>query len=312
MKQFFITGGTGLIGTHLIREILKSGEAKITVASRSPENVRRLFGGSVRFAFWNPEKNHLWYKQLEGVDVVINLAGQSIAGGWWSRAYKEQILQSRLQAVQAFNEAFRAIRNFPALYIQASATGYYGHTGSTTVDETGTVGKGFLADIAYAWENFLDMEIQNKSRVVFLRTGLVLSRSGGILPKMLIPFRLGLGGALGDGRQGLPWISIEDEIGAILHIINNKRISGPVNLAGPEAVDMKAFAGILAKILHRPAFFHIPGALIRLLGREMGQELVLSGQNVRPVKLLGNGYRFIFTDIEQALRHELNRSADRG
>ncbi len=310
MKRIFISGGTGLIGTHLIRELLKTGPVSIIVASRSPEKVRRKFGNSVQFAFWNEEKNLVWFRQLESCDAVINLAGESIAGSWWSRAYKEKILHSRLRAVQAFNDAFQVVRHFPPLYIQASAAGYYGHTGSSSVDENGEVGRGFLADVAYAWENVLDMEIQNKSRVVFLRTGLVLSRSAGILPKMLLPFRLGLGGPIGDGRQGLPWISIEDEIAAILHIMKTPQIHGAVNLAGPEAADMNTFARTLARILHRPAVFRIPGPLVRLIGGEMGRELLLAGQNIKPAKLLEHGYRFVFTSLEQALRHELNRKPE--
>jgi uncharacterized protein (TIGR01777 family) len=241
---------------------------------------------------------------LEGVDAVVHLAGENIAQRWTS-SQKAKIRDSRIKGTQLLCETLARLSSPPKVLVSASAIGYYGDRGEQILTEDSPLGRGFLAEVCRGWEAATEPARQRGLRVVPLRFGVVLSPAGGALAKMLPPFRLGLGGMVGSGRQYMSWIALDDVVGAIQHAIVTDTLQGPTNAVAPQAVTNQEFTKTLGKALGRPTVFPLPAFAARLMFGEMADELLLASTRVQPAKLLGSGYRFRYPELEDALRHVL-------
>jgi uncharacterized protein (TIGR01777 family) len=304
-RRIIITGGTGFIGRALCSRLVQAGH-DVVALSRNRERADKILGGGVTVIEWDGESDRGWEEHANDAHAIINLAGESISSGRWTRAKKKQILQSRLNAGSAVLEAVQKARNKPRVVIQSSGIGYYGSRGDETVDESSSSGKGFLPKVAREWEESTRGVERLGVRHVIIRTGIVLGTDGGALPRLLTPFRLFVGGPLGSGRQGFPWIHIADEIEAIYFLVENKNLRGAFNLAAPEQISMQQFCGVLGKVMGRPSWLRVPGFLLRLLYGQMADEVLLSGQKAMPQRLLAAGYRFRYPEAESALRQILS------
>jgi hypothetical protein len=292
-----IAGGTGFIGQALVGELRGAGW-EIVVLSRSPGKVAEVFGSGVIGMRWEGGD---WVSLLGPDTVIVNLAGENIAAGRWTRAVKERILSSRVDAGRALVRAVREAGVQPGAFVQASAVGYYGPRGNEPIDETAESGTGFLAEVCRAWEaSSAGIEAMGVRRVV-VRTGMVLGH-GGALARMLPPFRYFVGGPPGTGFQGASWIHLADEAGAIRFLMENPQARGPYNLTAPHPVRFRRFARILGQTLSRPYRLNVPAFALRLLFGEMADEVLLSGQLALPGRLLEAGYVFRFPELEGALK----------
>lgn len=301
--RVLITGGTGLIGRALVDFLLRAGH-QLTVLSRNPE--RASLPAEVAVVRWDGVSTEGWGHLMEEMDAVINLAGESIAGSGalparWTAERKKRILDSRIDATNAVVAAIAQADHKPRTLVQGSAVGYYGARHSDIeLDESAPPGDDFLAGVVVRWEAVSEPVEEMGVRRAIARTGLVLSRSGGSLPPMLLPFRLFLGGPMGDGRQWWPWIHIRDEVRALAFLMNDDRASGPYNLTAPNPVTNREFARVLGKVLGRPAFLPAPAFALRLALGEMAT-LLLDGQRAIPKRLLDLDFRFEFPDLDTAL-----------
>ena len=256
----------------------------------------------MRHVQWTPDGGTgAWTSALEGADAVINLAGESIGAGRWSAARKQRIEDSRVQATRSLVEAIAASSAPPPVFISGSAVGYYGPCGDEVVTEESPAGADFLAHVCATWEAEAARAASSSVRVVRLRTGLVLDRRGGALPRMLLPFKLGAGGPLGSGRQYWPWIHIDDWVNLVRWAIVTPALSGPVNVTSPNPVTNAEFARSLGRAMHRPAFLPTPGFALRLMLGEMADGLLLSGQRAVPAKALDAGFAFRYPQLDDAL-----------
>lgn len=287
-----IAGASGLIGKALI-PFLESAGHEVFLLKRG-ETDR-----SVQIAY-DPEKEWIDIQKMEGIEAVINLAGESIMGRW-SESKKKRILDSRVKTTSLISRSLASLKQRPKLLINASAVGYYGNRGDMALNETTPKGTGFLSDVADVWEKSAHSAEGAGIRVVYVRFGVVLSTQGGALKQMLTPFKLGLGGRLGDGQQYMSWIAIDDVLGAIYHILNRDEIRGAVNVVAPHPVRNCEFTTALGRILNRPTPFPIPAFIIKLLLGQMGVELLLASTKALPKRLQETGYPFLYPTIEQAL-----------
>jgi hypothetical protein len=261
--------------------------------------VRRPARGPEEIS-WDPEREQLDARSLEGVDAVVNLAGESLAQRWTNNA-RMRIRSSRVNGTIALARAIASLAVKPRVMLSGSAIGIYGNRGDESLDESSVPGDDFLASVAKAWETATAPASEAGIRVVLLRTGLVLSRQGGALPKMLLPFQLGVGGRFGDGNQWMSWIAISDLIAALAFLVRADSVSGPVNLVAPNPVTNAEFARTLASVLGRPAMVPVPRFALSVLLGEMGEETVLASQRVVARRLLENGFKFKFPTLEEAL-----------
>lgn len=292
-----ISGATGFVGSRLA-QFLTSGGHEVLAISRGA-------GGS-RTIQWDIDHHQLDGAQLEGVDAVIHLAGESIAGRW-TGAKKKAIHQSRIEGTQLLTETVAKLNTPPQVLISASAMGYYGDRGSEILTETAPPGQGFLANICTAWEEAAEPARQAGVRVAHTRLGLVLSPKGHGLKEMLLPFRLGLGGTVGSGQQYMSWISIDDAIGSLHHILNHDQLRGPVNLCAPQAVTNREFTKALGEVLARPTLCNVPAFALRAVLGEMADEMLLSSIRMEPKVLQESGYVFRDPDLRQCLQRLLGR-----
>ncbi|POT59831.1 TIGR01777 family protein [Citrobacter amalonaticus] len=291
--NILVTGGTGLIGRHLIPRLLELGH-QVTVVTRSPEKARQRLGS--RIAIWQGlEGQH----NLNEIDAVINLAGEPIADKRWTAQQKDLLCQSRWQITQRLADLINASEAPPAVLISGSATGYYGDLGEVVVTEEEPPHNEFTHKLCARWEQIASSAQSDRTRVCLLRTGVVLAPKGGILAKMTPAFRLGLGGPIGTGRQYLAWIHIDDMVNGILWLLDNN-LRGPFNMVSPYPVHNEQFSHALGHALNRPAILRVPAAAIRLL---MGESsvLVLGGQRALPKRLEAAGFAFRWYDLEEAL-----------
>ena len=293
--KILISGSSGLIGKNLLPYLSEQGYA----VSRLVRNQNNLVSGDV---FWDPMNMVLELESIEGFDVFIHLAGENIASKLWSTKQKNKILNSRVYSTSLLSDRLVNLKNPPSLFICASATGFYGHCGDASINEKSLPGEGFLSDVVKSWEQASEPVKKTATRVVNLRFGVILSRRGGVLARMLPLFKLGLGGKIGDGRQYMPWISLEDVLGVIQFILNNNNIQGVVNVVAPEPCRNADFTMTLAKVLSRPAFINVPALLLKSVLGEMAKELFLSSANVKPSILIENKYPYIHPAIDQALQ----------
>jgi uncharacterized protein (TIGR01777 family) len=292
-----ITGATGMIGTCLTAFLLAQGH-RITVITRR----NSYHQPQISVIVWDPELNYIENEQLEGFDVIIHLAGANV-GEYWSPEHKKNILESRVETTRLLCESLSRAASKPELLICASAIGFYGnHPPEEVLDENSPSGEGFLADVCRQWEEETDILLQTGIRVVRMRLGVVLSKAGGALAKMSLPFQLGVGGRLGNGQQMISWVALDEIPFAVDHIIKNAQVKGAVNLVSPQPVSNARFTEILGQVMRRPAKLPVPGFAIRLLFGEMGQHLLLEGVHVLPRRLQESGYEFRFADLVEVLR----------
>lgn len=291
--KILVTGGTGLIGGHLVPRLQELGH-QVTVLTRRPDDARKKLND--RVILWNTlEDKH----NLNGIDAVINLAGEPIADKRWTTEQKDRLCQSRWRITQKLADLINASETPPSVLISGSATGYYGDLGEVVVTEEEPPHNEFTHKLCARWEQIACEAQSDKTRVCLLRTGVVLAPKGGILAKMIPPFRLGLGGPIGNGRQYLAWIHIDDMVNAILWLLDND-LRGPFNMVSPYPVRNEQFAHALGHALQRHAILRVPATVIRLL---MGESsvLVLGGQRALPKRLEAAGFPFRWYDLEEAL-----------
>lgn len=298
-----VTGGTGFIGRALVRRLVDAGHHVTVLVRRDPGRGPDVPGG-VTWQKWDVRSGTSLAAVIETADAVVNLAGEPIAGKRWTARQKERIVRSRVDATTAIVEAIRGAGRKPAVMINASAVGYYGPCGDEDVPESAPKGRGFLSETTAQWEDAARSVESAGVRLVLLRIGVVLGEGGGALGKMLLPFKLFLGGPIGTGRQWFPWIHLDDVVGVMLFALERRELSGPVNLAAPENVTMRGFSTALSKALHRPSWLPVPGFALRILLGEMSG-MLLTGQKVRPDRLMSAGYPFKHPGLEEALRSVL-------
>ena len=287
-----ITGSTGLIGSALARSLVADGHT-----------VRRLVRRAAHAGdevTWNPDRDEIDAKGLSGIDAVVNLAGETIAQRW-TRESMRRIRDSRIRGTALIARTMATLSPMPRVLVSGSAVGYYGLRGDEELDESSSAGNDFLASVAKDWEAATAAASEAGIRVAINRTGIVLDRRGGALAKMLTPFRLGVGGHLGNGRQWMSWIALADTVRALRFLIENERARGPFNLTAPNPVDNAEFTRVLASVLHRPALFPVPALALELLYGPMAKGAALASQRALPRQLLANGFDFVLPDLREAL-----------
>jgi uncharacterized protein (TIGR01777 family) len=272
----------------------------LTIFARNSEKARTLFPKAERVLLWAPGVPGEWQNAFEGVDAVINLAGEPIAGSRWTRDYKQRISDSRVRGTREIVDAMRRVDSKPAVLVSASAVGYYGNTGSAEVDEESAQGTGFLPFLCGAWEKQAQQAAELGIRVVLPRLGIVLAKNGGALQQLVRPYRFFAGGPLGSGRQYVPWIHIDDLIAVLEEAVFNPAFEGPVNAVAPQSVTNRELASAIGHALHRPSFMPAPGFMLRLLLGGFAATLI-EGQHVVPARLKANGFRFAFPGLSDAL-----------
>ena len=302
--KVIITGSTGLVGTALVRSLLGDGH----------EVTRLVRGGSQEFrapgsaaVHWDPGRGEIDASELEGHDAAVHLAGEPIAEGRWDEAKKRRVLESRAKGTQLLAEALASLSAKPRVLVSASATGFYGDRGDELLREESASGDDFVSEVCREWEKGTLAASQAGIRVVHLRIGLVLSGEGGALPKMLTPFKLGLGGKLGSGRQYVSWITLEDLVHVIRRAVEDESLRGPVNAVSPNPVTNEEFTKAIGRALGRPTFMAMPAFAVRLAFGEMADELLLSSTRVEPARLKEVGFEFRHPEIEGALRSVLGK-----
>jgi len=296
--KIVISGASGLIGTQLVAKLSSSGHEVVRLVRRSPKS------GEIQ---WNPKSGTLDAAALEGTDAVIHLSGAGIGDKRWTDGYRKEILDSRTATTALLATTMASLSRKPSVFLSGSAIGIYGARNDEQLTEVSTHGTGFLAEVCEQWEAAAKPAVDAGIRTVYLRTGIVLSPKGGALKKLLPLFKLGVGGKFGNGKQWQSWISIDDEIGAIEHLLT-ANVSGAVNLTAPNPVTNAEFTKVLASVLKRPAIVPVPTFAPKiLLGGELADALLFTGQRVIPAALNASGYMFKHTTLESAFRSLLSK-----
>ena len=295
--KVLMSGSSGLIGSALRKSLQSAGEEVIRLVrsdARGADEVR-----------WDPQAGYIDQAAIEGMDAVVHLAAESIADGRWTASKKSRIRDTRTHGTQLLCQAVAKTSKKPSVLVSASAVGFYGDRGDEVLTESSSAGSGFLADVCREWEMATTPAAEAGIRVVTLRIGVVLSGAGGALAKMLPPFRLGLGGRLGSGRQYMSWIVIDDLVAAIRFGLAKEQLSGPVNMVSPNPVTNAEFTRAIGKVISRPTLFPVPAFALHAAFGEMADEVLLSGARALPQKLQAAGFKFDFTTLESGLRHVL-------
>lgn len=295
--DMLVSGASGLVGSALVPFLSTQGHKVRSLVRRPPSNSSQVY--------WYPPAEGPALAPLEGVEAVVHLAGESIAAGRWTEARKRAIRDSRVLGTRLLAEAFVQMKTPPKVFVVASAIGFYGNRGTEILREDSPAGAGFLAEVCRAWEEAAAPAVQRGIRVVHLRLGVILSPKGGALAKMLLPFKLGLGGRIGSGDQYMSWIALDDVLGVVRHALQTQALRGPVNTVAPSPVTYAEFAKMLGKVLKRPTIFPMPAFAARLAFGEMADELLLASTRVEPAMLVHSEYRFRYPTLEAALRHLL-------
>ena len=305
--NILITGATGLVGTALVKKITAEGQTVYRLTrAESPNSGAKMPG--VFDLPWNPSSGGIGgsggsssLQVPASVDAVINLAGAPVVGGRWTNERKALLRSSRVDTTRGLVSAIAKMEKKPRVLISASAIGYYGNRGEELVTENSAPGTDFLAELAKEWENEAVKAEKLGVRVVLLRFGIILAKQGGALPQMMLPFKYGLGGKLGSGRQWTSWIALQDVVAIVQETLRNDSWKGPINLVAPEAARNSDFTKSLAKVLHRSAIFTVPAFALKLAMGEMAETL-LGGVRVAPQVLEQNGYRFLHANLDEALK----------
>jgi uncharacterized protein (TIGR01777 family) len=293
--KILISGSSGLVGSALVFNLVADGHQVFRLVRSQNED------GIV----WNPRQPIQDKNALEGFDAVVHLAGENISSGRWTEARKERIRLSRTEGTRHLAEALASLSSPPKVFLCASGSNYYGDREGELLTEDSEAGKGFLASVCKEWEASAQPAVEKGIRTLHLRSGIVLSPRGGALKKMLPPFRFGVGGKVGSGKQYWSWIDLDDVIGVIEFCLNQQSLQGAINNSSPEPVTAEEFADILAQVLHRPSFFPVPAFAARLAFGEMANELLLSSVRMKPAKLISARYNFAYPDLASSLRHLL-------
>lgn len=295
--KVLVSGSHGLVGTALGKRLAGQGHELFSLVRHAPDTPAEVE--------WYPERGSLALSRLEGMDAVVHLAGESIAEGRWSAEKKKRIRESRVKGTTVLSEALGNLKRPPKTLISASAIGYYGDRGDEILTEESAAGNEFLARLCSEWEQASETATAKGIRVVKARFGVILSADGGALKKMLTPFRLGVGGRVGSGKQWMSWIALDDVVAGIELALTNESLAGPVNFVAPNPVTNAEFTRTLGKVLSRPTLFPIPEFGVRLVFGEMADALLLSSQRVEPVRLGEAGYHFQYDKLEASLKHAL-------
>ncbi|MFT7518880.1 MAG: hypothetical protein ACI9MC_001014 [Kiritimatiellia bacterium] len=290
-----VTGATGLVGQELCAFLTTGGHHVVRVVRKDPRDGDAL---------WDLKRETIDASALEGVDAVVHLAGASVSKSW-TTAQKRAILDSRVQGTRLLCRALSRLERKPKVLISASAVGFYGGRGDEVLTEDSKSGRGFLSEVCQDWEAQTAVARDAGIRVVNLRIGLVTTPKGAALAKLLPAFRAGTGGPIGSGRQWMPWIALDDLVGAVYHCMFEESIQGPVNAVGPNPVMQRRFAEVLGGVLNRPALMPLPAFMVRTLFGEMGKRLLLEGQRAAPTRLLDSGFEFLHPELGDLLRYQL-------
>jgi hypothetical protein len=299
MKKIVVAGGSGFIGEPLVRRLIARDD-DVAVLTRNPSSVH-----AGRALSWNPPSEGSWMEEVANAEVVVNLAGENVGGGRWTEARKKRVMESRVAATSSLVSALARNPSRARTLINASAIGFYGDRGDEPIDESSTAGTGFLTEVTRRWEE-LARGAEPFARVVILRFGIVLAANGGALSKLLLPFRLGAGGPMGNGRQWMSWIDREDALRMIEWSIDHDAARGVYHATAPNPVTNRDFAHVLGSVLHRPSILPTPGFALRLvLGAEMANEMLLSGARVLPQRATEEGFEFAYPQLDKALEHAI-------
>ena len=296
--RILLTGSNGLVGSALTPALVADGHEVRPL-------VRYATGYGSHEIEWSPERYSIAMSRIEGFDVVIHLAGESIAEGRWTDEKKQRIRESRVKGTRLLAESLPTLKEPPSAFLCASAIGYYGDRGDEVLTEDSRPGNDFLSSVCIEWEEATREAAEKGIRTANMRFGIILDTKGGALSKMLPPFRMGVGGKIGDGKQWMSWIALDDVVKAIRHALNSETLSGPINYVAPNPVRNEEFTRTLGRALSRPTLFPIPAFGIRLAFGEMGEALLLSSQRVQPTKLLESGFEFSYPTLAAALPHVL-------
>jgi uncharacterized protein (TIGR01777 family) len=299
--KILVSGASGLIGSVLLPCLSSRGHHAIPL-------VRTRAAAGQNDVCWDPRAGRLDAEDIEGFDAVVHLAGENIAGGRWTAGRKQRILESRAGGTRLLASTLSRLGRPPGVLVSASAIGYYGDRGEEVLVEESAPGRGFLPEVCAAWEEATSPAWERGIRVVILRIGIVLSKAGGALARMLLPFRMGIGGKIGSGDQYMSWISIDDLIGVICRSLEDDTLSGTINAVAPNPTTNGEFVRVLGRVLARPTIVPLPSFAARLLLGQMANELLLAGARVSPARLIAAGYQFQYPDLETALRHILART----
>src|SRR5262245_24165437 len=297
-----VSGASGFIGSALVPTLTAGGHTVTRLVRSTPRPGRAEIP-------WNPAARSMGSPALAGLDAVVHLAGDNVASGRWTATKKASIRDSRVQGTTVLCDALAQLVRPPKVLLCASAIGYYGDRGETIVREESAPGTGFLAEVCQAWEAAAAPAVQRGVRGVYLRFGVVLSPAGGALAQMLPPFRRGMGGVVGSGKQYISWIALDDVLGAIHHALSTETLNGPVNVVAPHPVTNHDFTKTLGNVLGRPTVVPLPAFAARLAFGELADALLLASTRVVPVRLQASGYTFQYPELEGALRHLLGKGA---
>ncbi len=295
--RIIVSGSRGLVGTALTKALEADGHEIYRLVRHAPNSEREIE--------WSPDRYSIAISRIEGFDAVFHLAGESIASGRWNDDKKRKIRESRTKGTKLLADALANLSAPPKTLISASAIGYYGDRGDELLTENSSPGKDFLADVCVEWEKATEHARAKGVRVVNTRFGIILDKEGGALAKMLTPFRMGIGGRIGDGKQWMSWIALDDVIAALQFTLKNESMNSPVNFVAPNPVTNAEFTKTLGRVLSRPTIFPIPEFGVRLAFGEMADALLLSSQRVEPKQLTVAGYQFLYASLEPALRNIL-------
>lgn len=297
--RILLTGSSGLIGRALLSYLASDGHIVVCL-------TRLKANAMGRHITWDPENGSIDPDDLENFDAVVHLAGEPILGRW-TKAKKARILESRVRGTLLLSDSLAHLHSRPMVLVSASAVGYYGDRGDQALDEDSNAGSLYLSEVAKAWEAATEPASRHGIRVVNLRIGFVLSKSGGGLTRMLLPFKLGLGGRVGSGRQYLSWVTVDDVVAAISHTILADSLRGPVNCVAPQPVTNREFTKALGRGLWRPTLLPLPTFAARIMFGEMADNLLLASVRAEPKRLTQTGYQFKFPELQPALRHVLGK-----
>ncbi len=298
--KLLLAGCTGFIGKELIKNLEKKGH-KIILLSRDSQKYHFIENENISIKSWDGKTIGEWANEVENIDGIINLSGESVVKKRWDRKQKEILRNSRIDSTKVLIEAIKKAKKKPKVLINASAVGFYGDVKDGEVGESSPMGKGFLAKLCSDWEGTALSAKSEGLRVVILRIGVVLEKEGGAIKSMLPPFLMFAGGPLGSGKQWLPWIHRDDVVNIIIFSLENERIDGPINVSAPEIVDMNSFCSEFGKVLKRPSWAPVPGFGLKILLGEMS-DMLLSGQKATPKKLISSGYNFKYPKVNEALK----------